>query len=152
MNEYINRLTKMSLKTSSVEWISFLSRPQRVNSSFCWHPIWPITQLTQRSCELVHTQVHVYLVTTATLSTELILTHGGRDKMINIFNTIFKCIFLNDNFWISNKISLKGCMLGSNWQFPNIGLDNGLAPNRWQAIIWSNDDPGHRHVYVSHGH
>ena len=36
------------------------------------------------------------------------LTHWGRDKMAAFFaDDIFKCIFLNENFWISNKISLK---------------------------------------------
>ena len=33
-------------------------------------------------------------------------THWGRDKMATIFD-IFKCIFLNENVWISIKISLK---------------------------------------------
>ena len=33
------------------------------------------------------------------------------------------------------------CSWGSNWQQPNIGLNNGLAPNRRQAIIWTNADP-----------
>ena len=28
---------------------------------------------------------------------------------------------------------------GSNWQYSIIGLDNGLAPTRRQAIIWTND-------------
>ena len=32
----------------------------------------------------------------------------GRDKMADIFQTtFFKCIFLNENIWISNTISLK---------------------------------------------
>ena len=30
------------------------------------------------------------------------------------------------------------CSLGSNWQYESIGSDNGLAPNKRQAIIWSN--------------
>ena len=30
------------------------------------------------------------------------------------------------------------CSLGSNWQYYSIGSVNGLVPNRWQAIIWSN--------------
>ena len=25
----------------------------------------------------------------------------------------------------------------SNWQYSSIGLDNGLALTRWQAIIWT---------------
>ena len=28
---------------------------------------------------------------------------------------------------------------GFNWQYFSIGLDNGLAPNRCQAIIWTKD-------------
>ena len=33
------------------------------------------------------------------------------------------------------------CSLGSNWQLPSIGLNNGLAPKRRQAIIWTSADP-----------
>ena len=29
--------------------------------------------------------------------------------------------------------------LGSNLLYSSIGLDNGLAPTRRQAIIWTND-------------
>ena len=32
---------------------------------------------------------------------------------------------------------------GSNWQQLSIRSDNGLAPNRRQAIIWTNGDPVH---------
>ena len=28
---------------------------------------------------------------------------------------------------------------GSNKQYSSIGSDGGMAPNRWQAIIWIND-------------
>ena len=31
------------------------------------------------------------------------------------------------------------CSLRSNWQLISIGTGNGLASNRWQAIIWTND-------------
>ena len=31
----------------------------------------------------------------------------------------------------------------------SIGSVNGLAPNRWQAITWFNDDPVHSRIYVS---
>ena len=30
------------------------------------------------------------------------------------------------------------CSLGSNWQYGSIGSDDDLAPNRQQAIIWTN--------------
>ena len=29
--------------------------------------------------------------------------------------------------------------LGSNSEYPSIGSDSGLAPTRWQAIIWTHD-------------
>ena len=35
------------------------------------------------------------------------------------------------------------------WQWPSIGLDNGLALNRWQAIILNNADPIHWCMYVA---
>ena len=35
------------------------------------------------------------------------------------------------------------------WQGPSIGLDNGLAPNRRQAIIWTNADPIHWRIYAA---
>ena len=38
----------------------------------------------------------------------------------------------------------------SNWQLAVIGSDNGLAPNRWQAIIWTNADLIHWRLYMRH--
>ena len=40
---------------------------------------------------------------------------------------------------------------GSKWQWPSTGIDNGLAPNRRQAIIWTNADPIHGRIYVARG-
>ena len=37
------------------------------------------------------------------------------------------------------------------WQNPSIGLDNGLAPNRRQAIIWTNADPIIWRIYAALG-
>ena len=37
------------------------------------------------------------------------------------------------------------------WQLSSIGLDNGLAPNRRQAIIWTNADPIHWRIYAALG-
>ena len=67
-------------------------------------------------------------------------------------NNIFKCIFLNENFWISNIISLK-CFIysGSNWQYGIIGSGNGLALNRRQAVIWTNDGLVYWRIYESLG-
>ena len=68
-------------------------------------------------------------------------------------DTIFKCIFLNENVWIWLKISLQFVRLkfngilrkfdfteGWNQQYSSIGSNNGLAPARQQAIIRTNDD------------
>ena len=33
----------------------------------------------------------------------------------------------------------------------SIGLDNGLAPNRQQAIIWTNADPINWRIYAAVG-
>ena len=41
------------------------------------------------------------------------------------------------------------CSQESNWQWAGIGLDNGLAPDRRQAIIWTNADPIHRRIYAA---
>ena len=43
------------------------------------------------------------------------------------------------------------CSQGSNWQSSSISLDNGLAPNRWQAIIWTNADPINWRIYATLG-
>ena len=54
---------------------------------------------------------------------------------------ILKWIFLNDNVWISIEISLKFVPMGQINNIPAlvISSDNGLAPSRRQAIIWTND-------------
>ena len=57
----------------------------------------------------------------------------------NLTDNIFKCIFLNENSWILIKISLKFVPKGFILQYSIIGSDNGLAPSRWQAIIWTNN-------------
>ena len=58
--------------------------------------------------------------------------------MAAIFHTtFFKYIFLNDNVGISTKTEVYS--YGSNEQYSSIGSDNGLAPTRRQAIIWTND-------------
>ena len=84
------------------------------------------------------------------------LTHLPPGQNGHLFaDDVFKCIFLNENIWISNRISLimfiEMRSLGSNWQYVSIGSDNGLALSRWQAIIWTNADPFHWHIYVALG-
>ena len=64
------------------------------------------------------------------------------------FADIFKCIFLNDSIRIAIKISQKFVSVGSDWQEVSIGSGNGLAPNRQQAITWTNADPVHWCIYI----
>ena len=45
---------------------------------------------------------------------------------------IFKCIFLNENLWISMKGPLNFVHEGRIYNMP-------LVPTRRQAIIWTND-------------
>ena len=60
---------------------------------------------------------------------------------------VFKRIFLNENIWISNKISLEYVHWGLNYNMS--ALVQILA---WrQAIIWTNADPVHRRVYTALG-
>ena len=33
----------------------------------------------------------------------------------------------------------------------SIGFGNGLALNRWQAVIWNNGDPIHWHIFAALG-
>ena len=61
---------------------------------------------------------------------------------------IFKCIFLNENLnfkWYFIEM----CSLWSNSQYVIIGSDNGLAPDRRQAIIWTNDGLVYWHKCVT---
>ena len=53
------------------------------------------------------------------------LMHWGQDKMAAMSHITFS----NACSWIK----------GLNWQYSIIGSDNGLAPTRWQAIIWTID-------------
>ena len=55
---------------------------------------------------------------------------------------------MNENFWISNKIAHS---LEINWQYVIIGSVDGLALNRQQYIIWSNDDLIFYALYMSLG-
>ena len=61
---------------------------------------------------------------------------------------LIKWDFINENcctYFDSNFTEV--CSWGSNWQKVSTGSGNGLALNRWQAIIWTNVDPVRRHIY-----
>ena len=63
----------------------------------------------------------------------------------------FKCILVNENLCILIKISVKFFFQDSDWQQSSIGLDNGLAPNRRQAINWIDSDPIHWRIFAALG-
>ena len=61
-----------------------------------------------------------------------------RDKMATISQTTFPCAFPWMKLLVLNYNFTEICSLRSNWQYGSIGSDNGLAPNRRHAIIWTN--------------
>ena len=54
---------------------------------------------------------------------------GAETKWPPISDDIFKYIFVDENVWISIKLS--------NEQYFSVGPDNGLSPGRCQAIMWT---------------
>ena len=71
---------------------------------------------------------------------QILLTHFHMDNMAG---DILRCIF--------DKISLKFVPKGLINDNPALVSDNGLAPNRRQAIIWINADSMHWHIYAAQG-
>ena len=68
------------------------------------------------------------------------LAHWGRANMAAISQTTLSNAFSwKENVIISIKISLKFVPKGPINNILSIGSDNGLAPARRQAIIWTND-------------
>ena len=60
------------------------------------------------------------------------------------------CIFFCKNIvFLSNSSDV--CSKWSHWQLNSIGLDNGLAPNRRHANIWTSDDLAYWRTYASLG-
>ena len=58
---------------------------------------------------------------------------------------------MNENARILINISLRFVPSGPFKKYSSIGSDNGLAPTRRQAIIWTNDGLGYRYIYASLG-
>ena len=77
----------------------------------------------------------------------LLISPGQNGRLFA--DDIFRCIFANESlvFWL--KISLK--FVPKVPIQPDTGSDNGLVPNRRQAIIWTNADPIHWRIYAAQG-
>ena len=77
-----------------------------------------------------------------------ILSHLPLEKIAAIWRTPFsgalpwmKSFYFDSNF-------TEVCSQWSRWRWGSIGSDNNLAPNRWQAITWTNANPVHWRIYV----
>ena len=69
----------------------------------------------------------------------LILTHWDGDEMDNISQTTFSNIFSSMKMLEFRLKFHWSLFLGFNQQYSSIGLDNGLALSRQQALIWISD-------------
>ena len=93
-------------------------------------------------------QIHTHLQhEVPTINKEnYILTHWGQEKKAAILQTFsnklfcMKIVVFDSNF---TEMSSQG----SNSQYASTGSDNGLVLNRRQAIIWSNANPVHWHMW-----
>ena len=63
----------------------------------------------------------------------------------------FQKHFLEWRWYNANSNLTEICYQESNWQQASISSGNGLAPNRRQAIIWTNDEPVHWHICGTRG-
>ena len=66
-------------------------------------------------------------------------THQSRDQMTAIFHTTFSNAFSSIKYMTVDYDFTEICSKGSNQQYFSTCSDNGLAPSRRQAIIWTND-------------
>ena len=71
------------------------------------------------------------------------------DKTVAFRRRYFQMQFYECNVLYFGSNFTRGGSLGSNWQQPSIGLNNGLAPNRRQAIVWINADLIQWRLYVA---
>ena len=73
----------------------------------------------------------------------LVITQPPLEKMTAVSQTMFSDAFSWSEsflFWLKFP---RGSFLRVQLIITNIGLDNGLAPNRRRAIIWTNAGPIH---------
>ena len=105
-------------------WIRFIIVSLPLSRQFCWYRAPNRVAIMSRPCcnlEIVgfnrirwvhftcsgqrHNFLHWWCQWSDRKENEL--THWGRDKLYDIFQNIFKCIFFNENVWNSIKISLE---------------------------------------------
>ena len=81
----------------------------------------------------------------------VVLTHPPWTKWPPFRKRHFQMNFLEWKFLCFDSNFTEVCCQGSNRQYVSIGLSNGLAPNRRQAITWTNADPVHWSIYAALG-
>ena len=117
----------------------------------CWFMLWhgneqAMGYYTWTSVNLVHWSVYVSPATS--ILTDNVLIHWSQDKM----TAISKKNQLTLLQWISFNFRhnfTEICFSWPNWQYGNVGSDNGLEPNRQQAIIGSNVVTLYWRIYTS---
>ena len=77
------------------------------------------------------------------------LTLRARQDGHHFADDIFKCIIANENFCISNKISLKYVPWGLTDNKPSLVQIMGCCRKRRWAIIWTNDGIVYWRIYAS---
>ena len=78
-------------------------------------------------------------------------THLPLDKMAAILQMTFSIVFSWMKILYFDSNFTEVCSQGSSWHYYSIGSGNGLAPNRQQAITWTNVDPVHGCLYAALG-
>ena len=79
------------------------------------------------------------------------LTYPTAQMAARFVDDIFKCIFIDEKFLYFVRNLTEVCSGGSNRQDVSIGSGNDLAPNRRQAISWTNADLVHLRIYAALG-
>ena len=69
-----------------------------------------------------------------------LLTHRHEAKWLLLSRRHFQMHFREWKYMNFDYDFTEVCSQRSNWQYSSMGSDNGLAPSRRQAIIWTNDD------------
>ena len=71
--------------------------------------------------------------------------------MAAISQTIFSGVSSWMKSFVYDLTFIEACSQGSNWKYLSIGWDKISAPNRGQAIVWTNADPIQCHIYAERG-
>ena len=118
----------------------------------CHSPIRDLVSISDITCLASNTVTMV--LSHWSLKTEFLnnlLTHRGRNKMAEILQMTFKCIFPEWKLLNCRYNFIIICSLGSNWQSVSNNTYIDLVPFKRQAIIGTNVDIVHRRIYASPG-